>query len=89
MVVLMMMMMMTMTFVCAGCIDGYYGARCTAKCNCKNNMVCDSKTGYCPNGCPTSYQPPFCNTSECSEIHISSWLIHKLRQAYVGGGWLI
>ena len=83
-----MMMMMMMTFVCADCADGYYGATCAAKCNCKNK-VCDRETGYCPDGCSAGYQLPFCNTSECSEIHISSWLIHKLRQAYVGGGWLI
>ena len=83
------MMIMMMTFVCAGCADGYYGAKCAAECHCKNNAGCDSKTGHCPNGCSAGYVLPSCSTSECSEIHISSWLIHKLRQAYVGGGWLI
>ncbi|KAL8586520.1 hypothetical protein ACOMHN_055224 [Nucella lapillus] len=40
------------------CVDRTYGSNCASNCgSCRNNDVCHKKSGACPSGCQSGYQP--------------------------------
>ena len=53
------------------CVDGFYGYNCKSSCgHCSVERPCDKITGYCPSGCESKFQPPFCQGTHCNE-----WII--------------
>ena len=45
------------------CTEGKYGDGCVHHCRCKNNKVCDFKSGRCEGGCIPGYMAASCNIS--------------------------
>ena len=45
------------------CLAGWYGLDCKQQCskNCRENTVCDYKTGHCDSGCVYGSHGQFCN----------------------------
>ena len=47
------------------CQNGLFGHSCEQRCGmCKDNYICDKKTGVCPNGCADGYHGDQCIQSK-------------------------
>lgn len=46
------------------CVDGLYGENCTKQCSkhCKDETICNHKTGHCDRGCDSGWAGSLCNT---------------------------
>uniref|UniRef100_A0A0N4ZX93 EGF-like domain-containing protein n=1 Tax=Parastrongyloides trichosuri TaxID=131310 RepID=A0A0N4ZX93_PARTI len=67
------------------CDEGFYGKDCKSKCNCADNIPCDTITGYCANlECNKGFMGPDCqvDVDECEtgehECHKAAYCTNKV-----------